>query len=187
MGPFFWGITLNWKLISTFFLAAALPLTAISDEMPGLTAPTVEVKPVFESEKPKVSFFEEYTTNINGLLIKGLEFVGIRYRWGGNTPEEGMDCSGFVKLVFSEGAGIKLPRTALEQSKHGDKIDIQNLKPGDLVFFNTMRRAYSHVGIYIGNNQFLHAPRTGKHIQVEDLSDNWIKKFNGGRRLIEAI
>lgn len=162
-------------------------MTCLSDEMPGLKAPTVEIKPVFETPESSERFFKEYTNNINTLLIKGLEFVGIRYRWGGNTPDEGMDCSGFVKLVFSEGAGIKLPRTALEQSKHGDKVDIDNLKPGDLVFFNTMRRAYSHVGIYIGNNQFLHAPRTGKHIQVEDFSDKWIKKFNGGRRLVEAI
>ena len=79
-----------------------------------------------------------------------------------------------------------LPRTAKEQSQVGDVIDKKELKPGDLVFFNTMRRAFSHVGIYLGDNRFMHAPRTGAEVRVEDMSQSyWVKRYNGARRVVE--
>jgi cell wall-associated NlpC family hydrolase len=83
--------------------------------------------------------------------------------------------------------GSQLPRTAAEMSQLGQRIDASQLKPGDLVFFNTMRRAFSHVGIYLGDNTFMHAPRTGAEIRVENMdSDYWVKRYNGARRIIDG-
>ncbi len=135
-----------------------------------------------ELEKP--GLLQRYTVNIQDLVIKGLEFVGVPYRRGGNTVESGLDCSGFTRLVFLDSNGIDLPRTAAEQSQVGTKVSAEELKPGDLVFFNTMRRAYSHVGIYLGNNQFVHAPKPGAEIRVENMQQSyWVSKYNGARRL----
>lgn len=135
-----------------------------------------------ETEKP--GLFQRYTVNIQDLIIKGLEFVGVPYRRGGNTVESGLDCSGFTRLVFLDSNGIDLPRTAAEQANVGTKVSAEELKPGDLVFFNTMRRAYSHVGIYLGNNQFVHAPKPGAEIRVENMQQPyWVNKYNGARRL----
>ena len=136
------------------------------------------------SDEP--SLFERYTSGAKDLVLKGLELVGINYRWGGTDPDSGLDCSGFVQLVFKDAVGLLLPRTAKEQSKIGDVVDKDELKPGDLVFFNTMRHAFSHVGIYLGDNRFLHAPRTGAEIRVEDMSQGyWVKRYNGARRVVE--
>ncbi len=132
------------------------------------------------------SFFERYTNGAQDLILKGLELVGINYRRGGTDPEKGLDCSGFVQVVFREAVGKFLPRTAKEQSQVGDAVDKKELKAGDLVFFNTMRRAFSHVGIYLGDNRFMHAPRTGAKVRVEDMSQSyWVKRYNGARRILE--
>lgn len=141
-----------------------------------------------EQEKPSelFSFFERYTSSAQDLILKGLELVGVNYRWGGTNPENGLDCSGFVQVVFNEAAGLLLPRTATEQSKVGEKIEKTELKPGDLVFFNTMRHAFSHVGIYLGDNRFLHAPRKGSEVRVEDMRQSyWTKRYNGARRVVD--
>lgn len=133
-----------------------------------------------------MSFLERYTNAAQDVILQGLKLVGVRYRWGGNDESSGLDCSGFVRLVFKDSVGTSLPRTAREMSDYGEKIDVQNLKPGDLVFFNTMRRAFSHVGIYLGDNHFMHAPRAGAEVRVENMdSDYWLKRFNGARRIIE--
>ena len=132
------------------------------------------------------SLLERYTNSAQDLILKGLELVGINYRRGGTNPDSGFDCSGFVQTVFKDSIGKFLPRTASEQSKVGEKVDRDELKPGDLVFFNTMRRAFSHVGIYLGDNHFLHAPRTGSEIRVEDMSRSyWVKRYNGARRIVD--
>lgn len=132
------------------------------------------------------SLIERYTSSAQDLILKGLELVGINYRRGGTDPNVGLDCSGFVQLVFRDAVGKLLPRTAKEQSQVGDVVDKNELKAGDLVFFNTMRRAFSHVGIYLGDNRFLHAPRTGAEVRVEDMSQSyWVKRYNGARRVIE--
>jgi cell wall-associated NlpC family hydrolase len=131
------------------------------------------------------SILERYTNNAQDLILKGLELVGIKYRRGGTDPDSGLDCSGFVQAVFRDSIGKLLPRTAGEQSKVGEKVDRKELKPGDLVFFNTMRRAFSHVGIYLGDNHFVHSPRTGSEIRVEDMSSSyWVKRYNGARRVM---
>jgi cell wall-associated NlpC family hydrolase len=120
----------------------------------------------------------------NALLIQSMTWLGIDYKWGGSSPETGFDCSGFVKEVFSESLGMDLPRTAKGMSKVGKKVSMDDLKPGDLVFFNTMRKAFSHVGIYLGNRQFIHAPRQGEKVRIEDFKPYWTSRFNGARRLL---
>ena len=110
--------------------------------------------------------------------------IGVRYRWGGNTPDSGLDCSGFVRYVFQDTLGMALPRRAEEMSRVGEKVRVSDLKPGDLVFFNTMRRTFSHVGIYIGDNKFVHSPSTGSTIRVDDMDETyWEKRFTGARRI----
>ena len=110
----------------------------------------------------------------------------MRYRSGGTSPETGLDCSGLVLNVFRNAIGFDLPRTAAEMARMGDKIGRKDLKPGDLVFFNTMRRTFSHVGIYLGDGKFVHAPSSGGKVRVEAISTNyWSKRFNGARRLID--
>lgn len=161
---------------ATLLLAASLAFTA-----PLSAYATEQQKPTEE-----LSLFERYTSSAQDLILKGLELVGINYRHGGTNPESGLDCSAFVQLVFKDAVGLLLPRTAREQSEVGEKIDRRELKPGDLVFFNTMRRAFSHVGIYLGDNRFLHAPRTGAEIRVEDMRQGyWVKRYNGARRIVE--
>ncbi len=124
------------------------------------------------------------------VVIEALHMIGVRYQWGGNTPASGMDCSGFVKYVFQHAADVTLPRKAVQMSRVGHAVPIHQLKPGDLVFFNTHNnrltksRAVSHVGIYIGNNQFIHSPRTGKTIRVDKLGNRyWKQRYTGAKRI----
>lgn len=139
-----------------------------------------------QQEAP-MSLFERYTNATQDVILEGLKLVGVRYKMGGNSIEAGLDCSSFVQTVFKESIGAYLPRTAREQSQVGEQVDLSQLKPGDLVFFNTMRRAFSHVGIYLGDNHFLHAPRAGAEVRVENMNNSyWMTRFNGARRIIEA-
>ncbi|PTB19872.1 peptidase P60 [Trinickia symbiotica] len=118
------------------------------------------------------------------VVVGALNMIGVRYRWGGDSPDSGLDCSGFVRYVFQDTLGLALPRRAEEMSRVGEKVRISDLKPGDLVFFHTMRRTFSHVGIYIGDNKFVHSPSTGSTIRVDDLDDRyWEKRFTGARRV----
>jgi cell wall-associated NlpC family hydrolase len=119
------------------------------------------------------------------LVIRSLSLLGVNYKWGGNTPDTGLDCSGLVRHVYSETIGKVLPRRAVEMSRVGESVDRHSLEPGDLVFFNTLRRAFSHVGIYIGDNQFVHAPARGKTVTIASMDDRyWSRRFNGARRLL---
>ena len=147
----------------------------------GATHATEQQKPIEE-----LSLFERYTNSAQDLILKGLELVGVNYRRGGTSADSGLDCSGFVQLVFKDAVGLILPRTAREQSQVGDNIAQTELKAGDLVFFNTMRHAFSHVGIYLGDNRFLHSPRSGAEVRVEDMRQSyWVKRYNGARRVVE--
>ena len=117
------------------------------------------------------------------LVINAMGSLGVPYRRGGVSEDTGFDCSGFVRAIYEQTVGMVLPRRAKEQAAATEVIDRKDLKPGDLVFFNTMRRAFSHVGIYIGDGKFIHAPRTGTSVRVEDMREAyWVKRFNGARR-----
>ena len=123
-------------------------------------------------------------TNTSSLINTSMGMIGIPYRFGGTSADTGFDCSGFVRAIYQDTVGHLLPRRADEQAKATQKIDKKELKPGDLVFFNTMRRAFSHVGIYVGNGQFIHSPSKGKTVRVEDMNTSyWAKRFNGARRV----
>ncbi|KQP22059.1 C40 family peptidase [Pseudorhodoferax sp. Leaf267] len=118
------------------------------------------------------------------LVGNAMGFLGVPYRRGGNSEETGFDCSGFVRATFEKTVGLILPRRANEQAAATDSIDKSDLKPGDLVFFNTMRRAFSHVGIYVGDGKFIHAPRSGAKVRVEDMDTSyWKRRFDGARRV----
>jgi len=110
--------------------------------------------------------------------------LGVDYRDGGRSHVTGFDCSGLVAHVFEEAYGIRLPRNALSQSEAGLPVSLDQLEPGDLVFYDTLGRPYSHVGIYLGDGRFVHAPKSGSSVRVESLrSAYWVKRFNGARRI----
>lgn len=119
------------------------------------------------------------------LVVHTMGFLGVPYRRGGNSAETGFDCSGFVKAMYEQTVGLILPRRAKEQAAATEKIDRKELQPGDLVFFNTLRHAFSHVGIYIGDNKFIHSPKPGAQVRVEDMGlPYWSSRFDGARRVI---
>ena len=121
------------------------------------------------------------------LVVTAIGFLGVPYRRGGNTAETGFDCSGFVRAMYTQTVGHLLPRRAEEQAAATQKIDRSELKPGDLVFFKTMRRAFSHVGIYVGEGKFIHSPKPGAQVRVEDMSGSyWQRRFSGARRVLAA-
>lgn len=118
------------------------------------------------------------------LVLSALGFMGIPYVWGGSSPETGFDCSGFVQYVFRQTVGMVLPRSSFDQIRQGISVAREDLRPGDLVFFNTMRATASHVGIYIGDNRFIHAPRRGKNVEIAEINNvYWQARFDGARRL----
>ena len=122
------------------------------------------------------------------VLINALSLTGIQYKYGGKSPETGFDCSGFVRYVFSQATNLTLPPTARAIAQIGKTVKKDDLQPGDLVFFNTLKSAFSHVGIYMGDNKFIHAPSTGKVVRVESMKDGyWASRFNGAQRLDKEI
>ena len=127
---------------------------------------------------------QEFADRTSEVIAQALDNIGIRYKYGGNSPESGLDCSGLVRYVFEEAWGKELPRTSAEMSKLGEKIDKSELQPGDLVFYNTLKRQFSHVGIYLGDNKFIHSPSAGGKVRIESIDVNyWSKRFNGARRI----
>ena len=122
------------------------------------------------------------------LAVYALGLIGVDYRFGGTSPERGLDCSGLVRYVFQQVTGVTLPRTARELSRLGTRIAADKLQPGDLLFFNTRELAFSHVGIYLGDDRFIHAPSSGGEVEIVTLSGGyWHKHFNGARRLVGVL
>ena len=169
-------------------LMAAPPLHAAPEKAPGdavvqllqergilPTAAQVDASPLVQQMRDVAS----------DMVMTAMNFLGVPYRRGGNTADQGFDCSGFTRYVFENSLGLVLPRRADQQAQNAGLLNIHRdeLKPGDLVFFNTMRRAFSHVGIYVGEGKFIHAPRTGGEVRIEDMRQAyWSKRFNGARR-----
>lgn len=165
----------SFRPLAALFLLGALTAPVHADETP------VQEQ---GAGRQTIQFIQRYTSAAQELVVEGLGYLGIPYRFGGTSPETGLDCSGLVQQVFRNALGLDMPRTAAEMAKVGDRIKKDDLQPGDLVFFNTMRRTFSHVGIYIGDNQFLHAPSTGGKVRVDDLTDSyWLRRFTGARRV----
>ncbi|QDZ30566.1 NlpC/P60 family protein [Noviherbaspirillum sp. UKPF54] len=126
------------------------------------------------------------TSRASELAIQAMGMIGIRYKYGGDAPESGLDCSGLVRYVFKQVWGKDLPRTSEQISHVGQHVDTNDLRPGDLVFYNTLRRGFSHVGIYLGDNKFIHAPSSGGQVRIESMDlSYWKQRFNGARRINE--
>jgi cell wall-associated NlpC family hydrolase len=159
-------------------LTALLALPAVAQETPSLVA----------ADATTDGMLTRYSDAAQALVDQGLSYLGIPYRFGGSSPESGFDCSGLVSNVFHNVLGFELPRTADGMAHAGQSISPAELQPGDLVFFNTMRRAFSHVGIYVGDGQFLHAPAAGGRVRLEELSASyWARRFTGARRISSAL
>ena len=118
------------------------------------------------------------------LLGKAMQLIGVKYRFGGTNPETGLDCSGYVQYVYKSSVGVNLPRTAAEQARIGERVATSEVRPGDMVFFNTRGFNNSHVGIYVGNGMFVHAPNSRSRVRFDSLeSGYWKTKFTGVRRV----
>lgn len=145
------------------------------------------VAPVTPPATPSMlSKISNFSNRASQLALQAISMVGVHYKYGGNNPESGLDCSGLVRYVFKEAAGKDLPRTAAEISHVGQQVKPQDLQPGDLVFYNTLRRGFSHVGIYLGDNKFIHSPSSGGQVRIESMDMSyWKKRFNGARRIDE--
>ena len=118
------------------------------------------------------------------LIGNAMGLLGVSYRFGGTSVNSGFDCSGFMQHIFRKTMQINLPRTSAEQAKMGVAVSRSELQPGDMVFFSTSRGRISHVGLYIGNNRFIHAPRTGKSIEITSLGNKyWNSKYVTARRV----
>jgi NlpC/P60 family len=181
---------MKWiRLISTLFVGiCALP--AYADELPQIDVePAVEqaapATTITNSTRPRKTRSEakpDYAP-AQDMLLQAMSLIGVKYKWGGATPEAGLDCSGFVRYVFQNSMNIALPHNALGMAQSGSSIDKEELKPGDLVFFNTLGRTFSHVGIYMGDNRFIHSPRAGKSVEITNLNQSyWSSRFTGARR-----
>lgn len=156
------------KKACAVLLLALLPLSALAEE--GSAPPATTADTMFGQAQE--------------LALRALSFIGVRYKWGGNSPDTGFDCSGLIRHVYTQVTGKSLPGNAKEISQVGENIDRSELQPGDLVFFNTLRRPFSHVGIYLGESRFVHAPSRGGKVEIVDMSENyWQKRYNGARRL----
>ncbi len=166
---------------SASFAAPDAPDDAVSRFLveKGLVTAAVTVAPT-ESD-----FVRQVRDKASGMVLTAMNFLGVPYRRGGNNSEDGFDCSGFTRHVFEMSLGLVLPRRADEQARAPGLFQVKRdeLKPGDLVFFNTLKRTFSHVGIYVGDGKFIHSPRTGGEVRVEDMRlAYWTKRYNGARR-----
>ncbi|GAP38383.1 C40 family peptidase [Piscinibacter sakaiensis] len=139
----------------------------------------------FVGPLPRPGLAEQVRDRASDMVLTAMNFLGVPYRRGGNSEESGFDCSGFTRHIFEMSLGLVLPRRADEQARASGLVDIrrEDLRPGDLVFFNTLRRTFSHVGIYIGEGKFIHSPSAGGRVRVEDMRMSyWNARFTGARR-----
>lgn len=170
--PLFQTFALACALLAGLWLCNPARASDITD---------IDMRPQPSSTRSKL---QQFTDRASELAVSAMGMIGIHYKYGGNNPENGLDCSGLVRYVFKDAWGVNVPRTAAELSRSGEKIDKQDLKPGDLVFYNTLRRSFSHVGIYLGDNKFIHAPSTGGKVRIESMDlAYWKSRFNGARRI----
>jgi cell wall-associated NlpC family hydrolase len=133
---------------------------------------------------PSVTSTQRAAPEQSEMLFRVLSSIGVDYKYGGSSPTTGFDCSGLVAHVFHEGYGVTLPRNTYGQSQVGRPVSMEELQPGDLVFYNTLERPFSHVGIYLGDGRFIHAPKTGAAVRIESLRNSyWSKRWSGARRI----
>jgi cell wall-associated NlpC family hydrolase len=164
------------------FVLAAMALVLLP--RPGVAAPPTARDAAVAAERPVTRVLQ----SAQELAIYALGLIGVDYRYGGNSPEHGLDCSGLVRYVFQEVVGVSLPRTAREMARLGGRVAPGDLKAGDLVFFNTRSSPFSHVGIYLGDDRFIHAPHRGGEVEIVAMSQRyWQQRYDGARRLIGVV
>jgi len=162
------------KTAATLALLLCLPFASAADQSPRIT----DAADIPATAEPGLF------AQAQELALRALGFIGVPYKWGGSSPDTGFDCSGLIRFLYAQITGRVLPGNAAEISRVGDIIDKSDLQPGDLVFFNTLRRPFSHVGIYLGNSRFVHAPSRGGAVEIVDMSQRyWKNRYNGARRL----
>ena len=175
-------------LLVAVTLGAALPASAVA--APAQVAPAAGATgPLATAAKASASrAAAKVWQGAQDVAVFALGMIGVDYRYGGETPDGGLDCSGLIRYVFQEVTGTTLPRTAREMARLGAKVRADELAPGDLVFFNTRRFAFSHVGLYLGDGRFIHAPSAGGEVHVSTLSQQyWKQRFDGARRLVGVL
>ncbi|WP_390882786.1 C40 family peptidase [Kingella oralis] len=139
--------------------------------------------PIASREEPKSNVEPMGRADADELISNAMGFIGVAYRFGGTSPT-GFDCSGFMQYVFRKAFAVNLPRTSAAQASVGSYVSRSELRPGDMVFFRTHGSRISHVGMYIGNDRFIHAPRTGKRIEITSLSSKyWNARYATARRV----
>lgn len=172
----------------TLLIASALLLAASAHAAPGNSSDDMDKLMADKGFLTQIDQVRQSVTlKASELVVNAMGFLGVPYKRGGNNAETGFDCSGFVRAIYQQSVGLLLPRRAEEQAAATQTIAKNDLKPGDLVFFNTLRRAFSHVGIYVGDNKFIHSPKPGAEVRVENMGlSYWQTRFNGARRVAAA-
>jgi hypothetical protein len=185
--------------LSALLCVAARPVSAAPQESPvlqslrslGLPAPEIYAPRVVTLDLGSINAktfgltgFEVPSFEVQEMLDTALSYLGVPYRFGGASPRTGFDCSGLVNHVFRQAFGLSLPRTAREIARNGAAVARGELLPGDLVFFNTRGFLNSHVGIYLGDSKFVHAPNSRGRVRIDDLDNTYYRtRFNGARRI----
>jgi len=148
-----------------------------------LTSNDVAKSSVNSTQLPDFSI--DVSAGLDDISVAALSLIGTPYRWGGNTPQSGFDCSGLVVYIVQETRKKKLPRTTFDLGKYGVSLNLQTPAPGDLVFFNTLGDAHSHVGIYVGQGRFVHAPSTGGTVRIDNIKNPyWATRYTEARRVV---
>ncbi len=173
------------KIAPALIIASAAWLAAGVHAAPGNSADDMDNLLADKGLLTKIDHVRQNVSNkASELVVNAMGFLGVPYKRGGNTAETGFDCSGFVRAIYEQSIGLLLPRRAEQQAAATQRIDKNDLQPGDLVFFNTMRRAFSHVGIYVGDGKFIHSPKPGAEVRVESMGVSyWQRRFDGARRV----
>jgi hypothetical protein len=174
------------SLLTVLLLAACAGAPQKTSRGPGSSV--VVTNGAYHAPPPGFPNFVDHSIGREEISIQAMSLVGIPYRWGGNTPDSGFDCSGLVRYVVSRAASVNLPRTTADMSGRGESIEPDEIAPGDLIFFNTTGRAHSHVGIYVGKLRFVNAPSTGGTVRLDYLTNPyWAKRFDGIRRVASPV
>lgn len=173
------------KIAPALIIASAALLAAGVHAAPGNSGDDMDKLLADKGLLTKIDHVRQNVSNkASELVVNAMGFLGVPYKRGGNTVETGFDCSGFVRAIYEQSVGLLLPRRAEQQAAATQRIDKNDLQPGDLVFFNTMRRAFSHVGIYVGDGKFIHSPKPGAEVRVESMGVSyWQRRFDGARRV----
>jgi cell wall-associated NlpC family hydrolase len=178
---------MSYKLLSLISFSSVL--TGCGGILVQPPAPIATEYPAPEAQAPRSAERSSHAPASNSeLIFQVLTSLGIDYRNGGRSPKSGFDCSGLVAHVYQTAFGIRLPHNTLAQSNAGIPLERRELAPGDLVFYNTLNRPYSHVGIYLGDGRFVHAPKSGAQVRVESMQTRyWAERYNGARRIESSL